>query len=87
MGRKLGILTGRDRVLLFVAMLCLAVPDHAASVIRDAETEAVIDQIASPIFTTAKLDPESIDIYILNVEKLNARMFTHMDYAVIAEKG
>ena len=22
-----------------------------------------------------------------NVEKLNARMFTHMDYAVIAEKG
>ncbi|MBA2260247.1 MAG: hypothetical protein H0W18_15250, partial [Acidobacteria bacterium] len=22
-----------------------------------------------------------------NVEKLNARMFTHMDYAVVAEKG
>ena len=72
MGRKLGILTGRDRVLLFAAMLCLAVPAHAASVIRDAETEAVIDQIASPIFTTAKLDPESIDIYIINDEKLNA---------------
>ena len=72
MGRKLGILTGRDRVLLFAALLCLVAPAHAASVIRDAETEAVIDQIASPIFTTAKLDPESIDIYILNDEKLNA---------------
>ena len=40
--------------------------------IRDAEIEATIRQIADPIFTAARLDPESIDIYMLNDDKLNA---------------
>jgi predicted Zn-dependent protease len=72
MRRTLGILTVVERMTLAVAVLCLAGPAWAASVIRDAETEAVIHQIANPIFSAARLDPESIDIYILNDEKLNA---------------
>jgi predicted Zn-dependent protease len=66
------ILTGCERLLLVLAALCVALPAWAASLIRDAETEAVIDAIAHPIFTAARLDPESIDVYILNDEKLNA---------------
>jgi predicted Zn-dependent protease len=41
-------------------------------VIRDAEVEATIHQIADPIFGTARLDRESIDLYIISDEKLNA---------------
>ena len=72
MERKLGILTGCRSLLGVILAICLVTPVSAASVIRDAETEAVIDQIAFPIFGAARLDPESIDIYILNDEKLNA---------------
>jgi predicted Zn-dependent protease len=66
------ILTGCELVLLAALSLCPTLPALAASVIRDAETEAVIDQIAFPIFAAARLDPDSIDVYILNDEKLNA---------------
>lgn len=72
MRRKRAILTGCERLLLVALCLCLTIPAWAASVIRDAETEAVIDQIAFPIFAAARLDPDSIDVYILNDEKLNA---------------
>ncbi len=72
MERKLGILTGCERLLAVAMLVCLAAPAWAVTVIRDAETEAVIDQIATPIFSAARLDPDSIDIYILNDEKLNA---------------
>jgi predicted Zn-dependent protease len=50
----------------------LSLPASAATVIRDAEIEATIRAIADPIFKAARLDPESIDIYILNEDKLNA---------------
>lgn len=50
----------------------MALPASAATVIRDAEIEATIRHIADPIFKAARLDPESIDIYILNEDKLNA---------------
>jgi predicted Zn-dependent protease len=72
MRRKRGNLTGCERLLLVAALLCCAVPALAASLIRDAEIEAVIDEIAKPIFSTARLDPESVDVYILNDPKLNA---------------
>jgi predicted Zn-dependent protease len=58
-----------------LATLCAAVlafPAAAATVIRDAEIEATIDAIADPIFAAARLDRESIDIYILRDDKLNA---------------
>jgi predicted Zn-dependent protease len=72
MGRKLGILTGGVRAVAIAVALVVALPALAASVVRDAETEAVIDRIALPIFSAARLDRESIDIYIVNDEKLNA---------------
>src|SRR3954471_13221791 len=60
---------------MLVAAACLvacALPAHAAGLIRDAEIEATVAGIAIPIFTAARLDPESIDIYVLNDPTLNA---------------
>ena len=52
--------------------LALALPARAQSVIRDAEIEGTIRQIADPIFTAARLDKDSIKIYILSDDKLNS---------------
>jgi predicted Zn-dependent protease len=72
MPRSLGILNGLARAAAVVALACVASPAGAVSLIRDAETESILRRIADPIFTAAKLDPESIDIYIINDPKLNA---------------
>lgn len=45
---------------------------NANSIIRDAEIESVIREIADPIFKVAGLSPESIDIYIVNDPQINA---------------
>lgn len=72
MQAKLGLLTSRGR-LLATAMLCvLAWPAAAATVIRDAEIESTIRTISNPIFTAARLDPDSIDVYVLRDSTLNA---------------
>jgi predicted Zn-dependent protease len=59
-------------VLATLCVAALALPAAAATVIRDAEIEATIAEIADPIFAAAHLDRESIDIYILRDDKLNA---------------
>lgn len=67
-----GILKGCERLAVVAIMTLAALPASAATVIRDAEIEAMIREIADPIFTAARLDRESIDIYILSDDKLNA---------------
>ncbi len=72
MWRKLGVLTVR-KPLIAAAMLCMAGwPAFGATVIRDAEVEATVRQIADPIFTAAQLDPDSIKVFILRDSRLNA---------------
>jgi predicted Zn-dependent protease len=68
----LGMRTWCRRTLATALLAVAALPASAATVIRDAEIEATIREIADPIFKAARLDPESIDIYILNDDKLNA---------------
>jgi predicted Zn-dependent protease len=72
MGFSLGILTGCERFVLAALLAALALPASAATVIRDAEIEATVARIADPIFAAARLDPESVDVYILSDDKLNA---------------
>ena len=43
-----------------------------ASLIRDAETEKFLHQLADPIFVAANLDPKNINIYIVNDSSINA---------------
>jgi len=42
------------------------------SLIRDAEIEGTLRQISTPIFEAAGLDPEAVQIYIVQDEQLNA---------------
>lgn len=72
MRRKLGVLTGRERLVAAAFLCAFAWPAAGATLIRDAEVEATVRKIANPIFTAASLDPESIDVYILRDSKLNA---------------
>ena len=60
--------------LMFLVALS-AVPAHAQrgiSLIRDAEIEHTIRAYATPLWQVAGLDPDSIDIYIVNDDSLNA---------------
>ncbi|MDZ4736813.1 MAG: M48 family metalloprotease [Rhodospirillaceae bacterium] len=64
----------------FLVLLMLAVPGGAAhaqsstppSLIRDAEIESIIHGYAGPIFAAAGIDPEAVNIYIVNDNSLNA---------------
>ncbi|MGB2716197.1 MAG: class I SAM-dependent methyltransferase [Vicinamibacterales bacterium] len=40
-----------------------------------------------PLTAPDALPPELVEAFNANVEKLNARMFTHMDYAIVGVKG
>lgn len=60
--------------LVFLVALS-AVPAHAQrgiSLIRDAEIEHIIRTYATPLWQVAGLDPDSVDIYIVNDDSLNA---------------
>jgi predicted Zn-dependent protease len=60
--------------LVFLVALS-AVPAHAQrglSLIRDAEIEHIIRTYATPLWQVAGLDPDSIDIHIVNDDSLNA---------------
>ena len=72
MRRSLATLPRLARAATVLGLALTAAPAHAASLIRDTETEAVVRKIADPIFAAARLDPDSIDIYLINDPKLNA---------------
>ena len=60
--------------VVFLAALS-ATPAHAQrgmSLIRDAEIEHIIRAYATPLWQVAGLDPDSIDIHIVNDDSLNA---------------
>ncbi len=62
------------RVLIFAVSLFLATgPAHAQfQLIRDAEIEATVRDLASPIFSAAGVSPSSVDIYLIADDRLNA---------------
>ena len=50
----------------------LSVTAHAQSLIRDAEIEDILRDFTDPILVAAKLQPEDVEIYIINSDELNA---------------
>ena len=60
----------------FVTFCFLLIPFSAIaegiSIVRDEETEKYLNDISSPVFTAAKLEPNSIKIFIVNSPVLNA---------------
>lgn len=57
---------------LIISLLLLAHSANALSLIRDAETEQLLRDYATPIFEAANLDPSSIKIFIVNDPSINA---------------
>ena len=60
---------------LFGALTAFALgvqPVAAQSILRDAETEALLDDMAAPLIKAAGLRPEDVDIVLINDSSLNA---------------
>ncbi|KWV94900.1 MULTISPECIES: M48 family metalloprotease [unclassified Erythrobacter] len=61
------------RLLAFLAAAMLAAqPVAAQSILRDAETEAFLDEISAPLIEAAGLEPENVDIVLVNDRSINA---------------
>lgn len=64
---------------------------EAQGLIRDAEIENIIREYSTPLFKAAKLNPEDIEIYLINDKSLNAfvaggqRMFIHTGLLLASE--
>lgn len=62
-----------SRLIAFVAALTLAIqPVTAQSILRDAETEALLDDMSAPLIKAAGLDPKNVDIVLINDNSVNA---------------
>jgi len=76
----------RSRLLaLATALLVAAQPAAAQSVLRDAETEALLRDMSRPIVVAAGLDPRNVDIVLLNDPSVNA--FVAGGQAVYVDSG
>lgn len=61
------------RLLALFAALALTIqPAAAQSILRDAETEALLDDMAAPLIKAAGLNPNNVDVVIVNDPSLNA---------------
>ena len=60
-------------LVALVAALCLFVrPAAAQSILRDAETEAFLNEISAPLVEAAGLRPENVEIVIIDDPSINA---------------
>jgi predicted Zn-dependent protease len=57
---------------IFAAAMLAAQPVAAQSILRDAETEAFLDEISAPLVEAAGLEPENVDIVLINDPSINA---------------
>ena len=63
----------RFRLLALVsAALMASQPASAQSVLRDAETETLLQDMAAPLVAAAGLNPRNVDIVLLNDPSVNA---------------
>ena len=61
------------RLLAVVAVLSLSLQQAAAqSILRDAETEALLRDISAPLIAAAGLEPRNVDIILINDPSINA---------------
>ena len=56
----------------FASLALLAQPAAAQSILRDAETEALLKDMATPLVAAAGLDPRNVDIVLINDPSVNA---------------
>lgn len=62
-----------SRLLAILATFSLvAQPVAAQSILRDAETERLLDEMAAPLIDAAGLEPENVDMVLINDPSINA---------------
>jgi predicted Zn-dependent protease len=66
--RSLSALT----LALFAACAFAIQPVAAQSILRDAETEALLRDMAHPLIEASELEPESVEIVLINDQSINA---------------
>lgn len=57
---------------ILAAAMLVAQPVAAQSILRDAETEAFLDEISAPLVEAAGLEPDNVDIVLINDPSINA---------------
>lgn len=62
----------RAAIAVVIAVTLSIQPAIAQSVLRDAETEAFFDEISEPLIRAAGLDPNNVDIVLINDKSINA---------------
>ncbi len=62
----------RAAVAILIAITLSVQPAMAQSVLRDAETEAFFDEISEPLIRAAGLNPNNVDIVLINDKSINA---------------
>jgi len=62
----------RTLAALALASLVCATPVHAQSVLRDAETESLLNDMTAPLVTAAGLSPRDVKVVLINDDSINA---------------
>lgn len=62
----------RALVALFAALVFTAQPAMAQSILRDAETEALLNEISEPLIRAAGLDPRNVKVVLIGDPTINA---------------
>lgn len=62
----------KNLVVAFAFVALATIQASAQSILRDAETEAFLRQVAYPVFQAAGLNPQSVHLYLLNEASINA---------------
>ncbi|AGH49598.1 MULTISPECIES: M48 family metalloprotease [Sphingomonadales] len=63
---------GRWLMALLLSMALLARPAMAQSILRDAETESLLNDIARPIVVAAGLEPNNVQMVLIQDKEINA---------------
>lgn len=58
--------------LLLATFALLARPAFAQSILRDAETEAFLNDLSRPLIQAANLDPRNVQVFVINDSSINA---------------
>jgi predicted Zn-dependent protease len=64
--------TGRSLVSLLLIVGLLVQPAQAQSILRDAETEALLDEMSAPLISAAGLSPRNVKMVMINDKEINA---------------
>jgi predicted Zn-dependent protease len=62
----------RSIIALFTALALAVQPAMAQSILRDAETEALLRDMSAPLVAASGLDPRNVDIVLINDSSVNA---------------